>query len=126
MNVVAEMLLTDPAPLAIGATLILLTFPAMLMLSSPAVLRHPRRAAAEMVAVLREHGERRRRQTEDAEQTVRYADEVRTAADRAAVSAQRWQELGEQAERDRDATWQAWLDADARLRSLLAAAAAWS
>ena len=123
MNVVAEMLLTEPAPMAIWAMLILLAFPALLLLSSPAGLRHPRRAAHEMVAVLREHGRQRRRRADEAAEATQYADEIRVAADRAAAGAQRWQELWEQSELNLTAAWQAWLDADARLRAKLAAAA---
>lgn len=123
MNVVAEMLLTEPAPIAIWAALIMLTFPALLLLSSPSGLRHPRRAAHEMVAVLRERGEQRRRQAAEAARATRYADEITVAADRAAAGAQRWQELWEQSELDVDTAWSAWLDADARLRTALAAAA---
>ena len=123
MNVVADMLLTEPAPMAIWAVLILVTFPALLLLSSPAGLRDPRRAAQEMVAVLREHGDKRRRQADEAQQAAQYADEVRVAAERAVTGAGRWQQLWEQSEQDLTAAWQAWLDADARLRARLVAAA---
>ena len=123
MNIVADMLLTEPAPAAIWATLMLLAFPAVLLLASPTAMRHPRRAVHEIVAGWREHGEQRRRQGEEAARATRYADEVRVAADRAGAGAQRWQELWQQSEDELTAAWQAWLDADARLRSALAAAA---
>ena len=41
MNVVAEMLLTTPAPAAIWATLWILTLPAVLLLASTALYRTP-------------------------------------------------------------------------------------
>ena len=123
MNIVADMLLTEPAPAAIWATLMLLAFPAMLVLASPTAMRHPRRAAHEILAGWRELGEHRRRRADEAADAARYADEVRVAADRAASGAQRWQELWQQSEDDLSTAWQAWLDADARLRSALAAAA---
>jgi hypothetical protein len=120
MNVIAEMLLTDPAPAAIWATLMLLTFPALLLLGSPNATRHPRRAAREWVAALRRHDEERQA---DAAQAARCAEEIGAAADHAATSAQRWQRLWEQSEDEMNAAWQAWLDADARLRQALTAAA---
>jgi hypothetical protein len=123
MNMVAEMLLTEPAPAAIWAILMLLTIPALLLLGSPTGTRHPRRAAQEWVAVLRGRGERRRRQAAEAAQAARFAAEIRVAADQAAASAQRWQQLWERSEDDLNAASQAWLDADARLRTALAAAA---
>src|SRR5687767_8220098 len=114
MNVIAEMLLTEPAPAAIWATLMLLTFPALLLLASPAGTRHPRRAAREWLAALRRRDEERRARADEAVQASRYAEEIRAAADHAADSAQRWQRMGEQSEDHRNAAWQAWLDADSR------------
>ncbi|MEU4244820.1 hypothetical protein [Actinoplanes sp. NPDC026619] len=123
MNVVAEMLLTEPTPIAIWATLILLTLPAVLMLGSPDGLRHPRQTARELVRLLLEPRQQRRRQAGEAVRALRYADEVRTAADQAAAGARRWQERWEQSGEELNAAWQAWLDADARVRDALAAAA---
>src|SRR3954469_16280444 len=123
MNVVAEMLLTEPAPAAIWATLMLVAFPALLLLGSPNGLRHPRRAAREMAAAVRERAEGRRQQAEEAAQAVRFAEEVRVAADRAAAGAERWQQCWEHSAQELNAAWQAWLDADARLRTALAGAA---
>lgn len=125
MNVVAEMLLTEPAPAAIWATLMLLALPAMLLLGSPNGLRNPRGAAREVVAVLEDHREDRRRQAAEVADATRLAEEVRVAADRATENAERWQRRWEQCTDDVDAAWQAWLDADTRLKAHLAAAA-WS
>ncbi|MEV4346866.1 hypothetical protein AB0J83_20600 [Actinoplanes sp. NPDC049596] len=123
MNVVAEMLLTTPAPAAIWATLMLLTLPAVLVLASPQGVRHPRQALRDVVALIRERGERRRRLSLEALATTQYADEVRVAADRAELAAARWQERWEQTTDDVNAAWQDWLDADARLRARRAAGA---
>ncbi|WP_250031057.1 hypothetical protein [Paractinoplanes maris] len=123
MNVVAEMLLTEPAPMAIWAMLMLLTFPALLLLGSPEAMRRPRRAAQEFVAVLRGRGELVRRRAAEAEQAARWAEEVGVAADRAETAAQRWQELSERAGDELNDAYQAWLDADARLRTATSAAA---
>ena len=123
MNVVAEMLLTQPAPMAIWATLMLLTFPALLLLGSPEAMSRPRRAAQEFVAALRGRGAEIQQRAEEAARAGHYADEVRVAADQAATGAQRWQELWEQSETDLNAAYQSWLDADARLRTATAAAA---
>jgi hypothetical protein len=52
MNMVAEMLLQEPAPLAIGAALWLATVPAMVVLASPAKVRNPGRALSDACAFL--------------------------------------------------------------------------
>ena len=122
MNVVAEMLLTQPAPAAIWTLLLVLAFPAVLLLGSPQAMREPRQAARDWVAMLRERGEQRRQQAAEAVQAARFAEEIRVAADRAIASVQRWQQRWEQTENDLNTAWQAWLDADARLRTALAAA----
>ena len=123
MNVVAEMLLNEPAPAVIWATLMLLTLPALLLLGNPTGLRHPRQAVQEMLAALREPREQRRRQAEKATRTIQFAEEVRVAADRADASCERWQQRWQTAADELNAAWQAWLDADERLRDGLAAAA---
>ncbi|GAA0490024.1 hypothetical protein Ade02nite_24500 [Paractinoplanes deccanensis] len=123
MNVVAEMLLTTPAPAAIWATLMLLTLPAVLVLASPQGVRHPRRALRDVAALIRERADRRRQRTLEAIAATQYADEVRVAADRAELAAARWQERWEQTSDDVTTAWLAWLDADARLRARRSAAA---
>lgn len=185
MNVVAEMLLNDPAPAAIWATLILLTFPALLLLGSPEAMRHPGRMLRDLIAGFRstpqpssqdtpsqhgssqdvsmqytasqhgspqdvsaqyvsaQSGSPRHGSPQDVSAhyvsarsgsprhgsaqdvpaqhgssqgvSAQYASEVRVAAERAAVAAQRWQELWEQAETAMNAAYESWLDADARL-----------
>lgn len=162
MNVVAEMLLNDPAPAAIWATLILLTFPALLLLGSPEAMRHPGRMLRDLIAGFRstpqpssqdtpsQHGSAQdvsmqytasqhgSPQDSSAQYgsaqdvpaqhgssqgvSAQYASEVRVAAERAAVAAQRWQELCEQAETAMNTAYESWLDADARLcRAIVAA-----
>ncbi|GAA0447989.1 hypothetical protein Ade02nite_60570 [Paractinoplanes deccanensis] len=123
MNVVAEMLVSSPAP-AIWATLMLLTLPALLLLGSPQAMRHPRKAALETVAALRERGLQRRRRQEEAARAAQFASEVQVAAERAAASAGRWQEVWEQASAALTTAYGAWLEADARVRTA-ASAAAW-
>jgi hypothetical protein len=123
MNVVAEMLLREPAPLAIWAVLMLLTLPAILLLGSPHGLRSPGRAMQDIVDLIRGRGVRRGKQVADAHEAARYADEMRSAADRAVHCAQLWQEHWELAEERRESAWQSWLEADARLRTSRAAAA---
>ncbi|MCO8277303.1 hypothetical protein M1L60_42675 [Actinoplanes sp. TRM 88003] len=121
MNVVAEMLLTQPTPMAIWALLILLTFPALLVLGSPEAMRRPRQAAQEFVAALRGHHTTTAR--EQIAEAARFADEVRVAADRAEAGAQRRQAAWERSETELNDAYAAWLDADARLRTATAAAA---
>jgi hypothetical protein len=123
MNVVAEMLLNEPAPLAIWAVLILLTLPAILLLGSPHGLHSPGRAVQDIVDLVRGRGVRRGKQIQDAVEAARYADEVQVAADRSVHSAQLWQEHWELAEEQRETAWQTWLEADGRLRAGRAAAA---
>ena len=123
MNVVAEMLLNEPAPLAIWAVLMLLTLPAVLMLGSPHGLRSPGRAVQDVVDLIRGRGVRRGKQLQAAVEAARYADEMRSAADRAVHSAQLWQQHWELAEERRETAWRAWLEADARLRTSRDAAA---
>ncbi|MGK5681144.1 hypothetical protein [Actinoplanes sp. URMC 104] len=123
MNVVAEMLLTTPAPAAIWATLWILTLPAMLLLASPQAMRNPWQTLCSTFSVLRERGEKRRAAQLEALAATQFAEEVRVAADRAALAAERWQERWETASDEVAIAWQAWLDADARLRTRLAGAA---
>jgi hypothetical protein len=100
----------------------LLTFPAMLLLGSPEGARHPRRAAREMLALMRGRGDDRREQAVKVAEAVQYAQEMRVAADQAMNGAQRWQELSQRRGQEAALAWQAWLDADARLRTLQAGA----
>jgi hypothetical protein len=123
MNVVAEMLLNEPAPLAIWATLTLLTLPALLVLGSPHGVRRPRRALLEVIEIVRERGERHRQRQHEAVQAVRYAEEVRAAAGRAAHAADLWQDRWQQAEQQRTAAWTALAAAEDRLRRGRGAAA---
>jgi hypothetical protein len=123
MNVVAEMLLTQPAPVAIWATLMLLSLPAVLLLGSPEVLRDPGRYLVESVAVLRRSRDRRAEQREEAVHRLRFADELTEAAERATRSAGRWHEHWQQAAQRAETAWQAWQDADRRVERDRAAAA---
>ncbi|MEU4244868.1 hypothetical protein [Actinoplanes sp. NPDC026619] len=120
MNLVADMLVASPAPAVIWASLMLLTFPALLILGNPEGVGRPGQAIQELLAGRRERGLVRQREQEEA---ARYAQEVQVAADRARLGAQRWQELSQESEPEVDAAWRAWLEADARLRTGVAAAA---
>jgi hypothetical protein len=123
MNVVADMLLTEPAPMAIWAVLMLLSFPALLVLGTPEGVRSPVRALRDALGLLREHGEELWEEALQAERAETFAEEVTVAADQATQAAGRWQESWERAETRMAAAFEAWLDADARLRTGLAAAA---
>ena len=123
MNPVADMLLTNPAPAAIWATLMLLCLPAVLLLASPHHLRHPRLALLDILGTTRRRAETRHHHRTRAADTIRYADEMRIAADQAATTAHRWQQRLDQATTHTTTTWQAWQDADTTLTRLRAAAA---
>ncbi|MEU4694227.1 hypothetical protein [Actinoplanes sp. NPDC023714] len=118
MNILAEMLLTEPAPMAIWAALMLLTLPALVVLASPHNVRNPGRALIDTVGFLRRRAERRdeelRRRLEEALQAARYAEEIQVAADQAGWAAQRWQGSWEGACERVDAAWRSWQAADAR------------
>ncbi|WP_250029297.1 hypothetical protein [Paractinoplanes maris] len=122
MNVVAEMLLTEPTPLVIWGSLLVMTVPAVMLLGSPHVLREPGRALRQLFAGLY-RGRPARPTSQEAAEAVRFAAEVRVAADRAAVAADQWRRRWEQADEQQATDWQAWIDADARLRDSMAAAA---
>ncbi|WP_250004887.1 hypothetical protein [Actinoplanes sp. M2I2] len=142
MNVVARMLLTEPTPLIIWGTLLALTVPAVLLLGSPEILREPGRALRELFAALRRTTPRAssdeaagaarfstlrrgpaRPTSQEAIDAVRFATEVQVAADRATAAADQWRRRWEQADQQQTEDWQAWIDADARVRHSLAAAA---
>ncbi|MDY7083960.1 MAG: hypothetical protein SYR96_02525 [Actinomycetota bacterium] len=126
MNVVAEMLLSSPAPAAIWATLWILTLPAVLVLASPEAMRNPGEALRSLGRHLRLPGCRGAHPRETALESLaatQFAEEVRVAADRAELAAERWHERWEAATDEVTEAWQAWLDADARLRVRRSAAA---
>ena len=123
MNPVAEMLLNEPTPAAIWATLMLLCLPAVFLLASPQSLRHPRLALLDVVGAVRRRGEQRRRLRAEAVETIRYADEMRVAADQAISAAQRWEERHDRAATRATAAWKAWHEAGSELTRLRAATA---
>jgi hypothetical protein len=123
MNVVAEMLLTEPAPAAIWALLMLLSLPAMLLLASPEAVRDPRRFLLDSWSVVRRHRAQRAGQQREAEHAVRFADELTVAAERAGQSATRWYEHWQQAEQGAETAWQAWQEAEQTAARSRAAAA---
>ncbi|MBU2669649.1 hypothetical protein KOI35_39675 [Actinoplanes bogorensis] len=125
MNVVAEMLLETPAPAAIWATLWILTLPAVLLLASPEAMRNPGQLLRALARYLRlpvGRGEKRRELALETLAATQFAEEVRVAADRAALAAERWHERWEASTDEVTEAYQAWLDADARLRVRRAAA----
>jgi hypothetical protein len=123
MNPVAEMLLNEPTPAAIWATLMLLCMPALFLLASPHGVRHPRLTLLHAIGAVRRRGELRRRLRAEALETIRYADEMRVAADQAGSAAERWQERHEQAVSKAAAAWLAWQEAGSEVTRLRAAAA---
>ncbi|MDI6101922.1 hypothetical protein QLQ12_25215 [Actinoplanes sp. NEAU-A12] len=127
MNILAEMLLNEPAPMAIWATLMLLTLPALVVLANPDGVRNPRLALTEAAIFVRRTGERReqRRAVRAAEavRVVRYAQEVRVAATQAGEAVDRWQARWRESADRVDATLAAWREADARWARSRAAAA---
>ncbi|MDI6106087.1 hypothetical protein QLQ12_46785 [Actinoplanes sp. NEAU-A12] len=118
---VAQILLQEPAVLAIWIILIALTGPALAVLASPEGVRRPGQALRHTAETLRGyHTHHHRRQTAD---TTRYAQEITAAAHHATATAQRWHQHWQQTQHNLDNAWQAWQDADARLARSRAAAA---
>ncbi|MEU4563205.1 hypothetical protein AB0F72_32910 [Actinoplanes sp. NPDC023936] len=116
----------NAAPVAsagISIILLVLALPALLLLANPRALRDPRLATLETVGVLRRLRRDRSRRREQALEAVRYAAEVRVAAERAHNAAQRWQEIWRQAEEHAEGAWQAWRNAEEQLERTREAAA---
>jgi hypothetical protein len=123
MNPVAEMLLNEPTPAAIWAALMLLCLPAVFLLASPHSLRHPRLALLDIAGAARRRGELRRRRQAEAVETIRYAEEMRVAADQAITAAARWEQRRDRAATRATVAWQAWQQAGSDLTRLRAATA---
>jgi hypothetical protein len=123
MNVVAEMLLSDPAPMMIWGLLMIVSLPALLLLGSPEAVRNPGQFLIESWSVLRRERCRRERERQEALHTVRYAAELTVAAERATEAAARWHEYWQETEFSADAAWRAWQDAEQQLTRSRAAAA---
>jgi predicted S18 family serine protease len=116
MNLVSQVLLADSArPVAIWLILIVVSMPALLLLGSPEAMRHPKLAMLEIFGQARSYQQEQERLQREAVESVRFAEEVQVAAERAHESAQRWQELWRQAEEHAGDAWQAWQDAEERL-----------
>ena len=122
MNV-AQILLREPALVAIWMILLLLTGPALVVLATPDGVRRPRQALRHTAEALREHRQQRERSRQQAAEAERYAEELTTAAARARTGAQRWHEHWQKAQQELDSAWQAWRDAETRLARSRAAAA---
>jgi hypothetical protein len=123
MNVVAEMIFNDPRPVTVWGVLMLLALLSLVLLASPHGISQPSRALREAAGTVRTLREQRRRRVREAEETIRYADELHVASQRAERGAERWLEHWQDSEQRVTATWQAWLDAQARLDRAHTAAA---
>ncbi|MGW4948548.1 hypothetical protein ACWEOZ_43955 [Actinoplanes sp. NPDC004185] len=123
MNVVADMLLTDPAPLAIWVTLLLAATLSVLALAGVDGAPDPHLVLLDAVPGVRRLRAQRARRRADAAHAVRYADELVVATGRAARVAALWREHAEQSAQAADTAWQAWQDAEQRLVVLRAASA---
>ncbi|GLY01301.1 MULTISPECIES: hypothetical protein [Actinoplanes] len=118
MNIVAEILVHEPATMAIWASLLLLTLPAVVLLASPVGMRHPVRTLTRAALFVMRTGQRREERRIDREQrairAARYAEEVGVAAEQAGYAVSRWQEHWAVASELVDTTAVAWHVADAR------------
>jgi hypothetical protein len=123
MNVVAELLLTEPAPLAIWAVLLLAAGLSVLALSGVDGARDPHLVLVDAVPFLRRLRQRRAQRRQDAQHAVRYADELAVAAGRATRAAVQWRDHCRQTEQDAITAWQTWQDAEQRLTAIRTASA---
>jgi len=123
MNVVAEMMLTEPAPLAIWAMLLLAAALSVVALAGVDGVRDPHLLLLDAVPFLRRWRARRAQRRQDAEHAVRYAEELTVATARATRVAAQWREHAQQSELDATAAWQAWQDAEQRLSVIRVASA---
>ncbi|GAA1603635.1 hypothetical protein [Actinoplanes couchii] len=127
MNILAEMLLTEPAPMAIWGSLMVLTTPALVVLANPDGVRNPGQTLVDTATFVSRY--RKRRQARQARreaakaQTVRYAEEVRVAATQATEAVNRWQTHWQEASTRVDEAWTAWQTAEARQARSRSAAA---
>ena len=123
MNVLADLMLTEPTPLAIWAMLLLAAALAGAALAGVDGARDPHLVLLDMVPFVRRLRAGRARRRQDAEHVVRYADELTVAATRATRAAVRWREHCRQREQDAAAAWQAWQAAEQRLTVMRTASA---
>lgn len=123
MNVVAEMMLTDPAPVAIWVTLLLAATLSVIALAGVDGVRDPHLALLDAVPFLRRRRARRAQRRLDAQHAVRYADELAVATGRATRVAAQWREHSRQSEDHAATAWQTWQDAEQRLAAVRAASA---
>jgi hypothetical protein len=122
-NLVAQMLIEEPAPAVIWASLMLLALPALALLASPTGVRNPGPALLQALRVVVRPGEGRRRRRREVDEIVRYAGEVHVAAQRAERAAELWQEHWREADTRVGEEWQAWQEAGERLERARAGAA---
>jgi hypothetical protein len=123
MNVVAEMMLTEPAPLAIWVMLLLAAALSVVALAGVDGVRDPHLLLLDAVPFLRRWRARRAQRREDAAHAVRYAEELTVATARATRVAAQWREHAQRSEQQAVAAWQAWQDAQQRLTVIRAASA---
>ncbi|WIM99707.1 hypothetical protein ACTOB_003367 [Actinoplanes oblitus] len=109
MNVMSQMLLADPRPMAIWLVLVLVSVPALLLLGDPEAMRDPVRTVLD--ALRRERPE------------PLAAGWAAAEAARADRLAQHWQEVARDAEAHADEAWQGWQRAEERVGRARAAAA---
>jgi hypothetical protein len=123
MNVVAEMMLTEPAPLAIWATLLLAATLSVLALARVDGVRDQHPAVWDAVPFLRRLRAQRARRKQEAQHAVHYAEELTVATRHATQMAARWREHCRQSEQHAATAWQTWQDAEERLTAVRAASA---
>ncbi|MEV6601770.1 hypothetical protein AB0M36_33680 [Actinoplanes sp. NPDC051346] len=107
----------------IWLALIVLAAVALGALALPAGVRRPRQISAWLAASAARKRADLQRRAAQAQETIRYAEEVTVAARGSAATAERHRERCQRAQAEVERAWQTWQDADARLERARRAAA---
>ncbi|MEV4642814.1 hypothetical protein AB0J80_36280 [Actinoplanes sp. NPDC049548] len=124
MGFALELLVDDSGRVAvIWLTLIVLAVVALGALALPSGVRRPRQITAWLAQSAAQKQADLRRRAAEAQETIRYAEEIAVAARGAAATAERRREECQQAQAVVEQAWQAWQNTDAALERARRAAA---
>jgi hypothetical protein len=123
MSTTLALVVTNGRVAVIWLLLVLLAMVALAALALPRGIRRPRQISAWLTDSARHKRESEQLRSAEAEESRRYAQEIAAAAQGAVATAQRRRALCQQAEAAVEASWQAYLRADAGLDRARRAAA---
>jgi hypothetical protein len=124
MSAALDLIVTNGGRVAvIWLLLVLLAVIALAALSLPRGIRRPRQISAWLAAGARNKRETQERKSSEADESLRYAEEIAVAARGAEATAERRRELCQQAQTGVESAWDAYQRADAALGRARQAAA---